>query len=640
MDANLFTAVPRTLVWLPLILLPLQFVQAYGMRRTMPLATFSLFVRRRRERARRLGLPFREVQVAFGYILLVAIILATSVARGVPENVFYSGAIALVFWAFHRRLLPRRRRVPAAALLMLALAAAGGLGGEPLLQYLSRKLITGRVAPASTDRARQTYTAIGSLGEIKQSPDILWRLIRVNGPLPRLLRIASYNGYTNGTWRAGPFPLSKTDEGETLQGNGESVFIEPDVGNEVRPEEYYRVTARQGTLPDQFMTADEASADGLPRFYLRGAFETKDLFPLPGDTSSLLLPNQNIEINVYGTLQVDPKHPVANALVLRHHNARTALPPWDLPGPSKHSPDLSIPRNERPGIRRVAAAWHLEEGDLRTKINTLRSHFVDDFTYTRYLSAPAPSRRHQDEGFVTRFLEKSHRGHCEYFATASALLLREAGIPTRYATGYAVVEPHNGNQEALVRGVHGHAWCLAWDESRRTWIDVDLTPPDWTGLETPKLPAWQGLLDRWQLLRDDLLVWRSQPGNMALTMAVLFLPLALGGAFIARRLWKSRRRLDPAAARRHVRPQQAESPLHALEKPATSLLGERPTGLPFGRWLLGLEPFLPEKDGLLRAIRLHHTLRFDPAAEPDGLRPELSTLVAEIRREISRRPRL
>ncbi|MBT8330725.1 MAG: transglutaminase-like domain-containing protein, partial [Deltaproteobacteria bacterium] len=39
---------------------------------------------------------------------------------------------------------------------------------------------------------------------------------------------------------------------------------------------------------------------------------------------------------------------------------------------------------------------------------------------------------------IENFLTRSRSGHCEYFATATVLLLRQAGIPARYARGYSV----------------------------------------------------------------------------------------------------------------------------------------------------------------------------------------------------------
>ena len=57
---------------------------------------------------------------------------------------------------------------------------------------------------------------------------------------------------------------------------------------------------------------------------------------------------------------------------------------------------------------------------------------------------------------------------CEYFAAAATLLARAAGVPARYATGYARRIQRAGRR---VGGAHAprHAWTRAWVDGR--WID-------------------------------------------------------------------------------------------------------------------------------------------------------------------------
>jgi hypothetical protein len=194
------------------------------------------------------------------------------------------------------------------------------------------------------------------------------------------------------------------------------------------------------------------------------------------------------------------------------------------------------------------------------------------------------------------------------------------------------IDPESG--EARVRGTHAHAWCRAWDEASKSWIDVDLTPPDWANLEPDQASRFQELSDWIQLRRENLLVWRDRPGNMAIITAVLLTPLLVGLAYIGRNLWRSRSRVDggkdgrPAAA-------LPVTPLSALEKPARKLLGERPPGMPLAPWLAQLSPRLPEPGLLAQAVALHQSLRFDPAEPEAGQLEELQQLVTRLRRELT-----
>ncbi len=618
LDASMLSALPQTMSWLPVIMLPLQFVQSYGMHRSMSLANLSLFLRKRRAYAMRHGLPFRDIRFSFDHVYFPSILIAASLGDFSTSPVFFPAMLVLAAAAFLPRL---KSRVSAG--VMLLLAAVGGYGGERALDYAYHQFVLGHYDPAFLTYSRQTRTSIGELGEIKQSPAIHWRLIPHQGDLPRLLRIASYNSYVNTYWSAKLPPREET---------GESEVIDFETLESFGVDEPYWITAHD-TPPE------EATADALPRFTLRGSTPRKGLFPIPGNCGSLVLPNQDIETNPFGTLRVDPKHPVADALVLWGDPMSTAMPPWsDHRHPDRRSPDLRVPGNEKEAVVRVVDELGLRGLGLSEQIATLRAYFLRDFTYTRYLSRPRPDfdDKQERERFVSVFLEESKRGHCEYFATATAFLLREAGVPTRYATGFAVVERDPGSGEALVRGIHGHAWCLAWDARRGKWIDVDLTPPDWTGREAPRMPPWQALLDRWQILRDNILVWRSQPGNLAIALGLIFLPLLAGALLIGRRLWRSKRRIGRRRTRAEERAALALSPLGALERPASRHLGERPLGVPLPRWLGSLKGVLRDPDSLDEALALHQRLRFDPRADDADLRRRLESLVLPLKRELRR----
>ena len=60
-------------------------------------------------------------------------------------------------------------------------------------------------------------------------------------------------------------------------------------------------------------------------------------------------------------------------------------------------------------------------------------YFFENFSYTM-----APGRTAYKRDFVEYFLTHQKRGFCAHFASATALLLREMGIPARYCEGYCI----------------------------------------------------------------------------------------------------------------------------------------------------------------------------------------------------------
>lgn len=623
LDTSLLEAFPGTAVWLPLIFFPLHFVQAYGLRGSMPLTALSGLARRRHAHALRHQLPFRDVRFHFGNFYLCGILLAAGLGEHSRSNLFFAGVVSLATWFFLAQSRAATRRRPTAAVILVLIAGAGGVLGEIGLNRLYRHFVHSGRGGATLAYARQVRTAIGELGEIKQSPQIQWRLRLDPGPIPRLLRVAAYNNYRNSYWDIVLPPDPVPEDFTELDSFG----VDPPS----------RITARLDEL--DFLPGEDATAPDLSSFQLRGLLENQTLLPLPGSSASLVIPAQNLEINSFGTVRIQPEDPVANATVRWKSGLTTARGPWEHPRDrSKPPPDLAIPDSEQAAIRRVASELQLRQGSLDDKIRTLRNHFFQNFTYTRYLADPAPDTKRERTDFVGIFLEETRRGHCEYFATAAALLLREAGVPTRYATGFAVMEIDPKKREVRLRGTHAHAWCLAWDERSRTWIDVDLTPPTWSDVETPRSPAWQGLQDWLDTTRVDFLVWRSDPANLSLAFAIFLVPVAVGGVWVGRRLWKSRARLETNTPHTTSRPPSAASPLHALEPAAALTLGPRSPAVPLARWLRPLADHLPDPSVLTRALQLHLQLRFDPSASAPALENELQPLVEKLHLDLSQIP--
>jgi hypothetical protein len=647
------TAMSIVFTWLPVVLLPLQFVQAYGMTSTTTLATFSMMVRRRREHAQKFGLPFREIRFGFGNVFLCATLLASCLGSRAETPVFYPILVLLGAWGLMAASGRAWKQVGVAFTASVLMSALLGTGGEmglmKLYRYMS-KLGSSSDSSSGLDYARERRTSIGSMGPLKQSPEIVWRLIPEQGPLPRLLRIASYNTYLEQGWQADLLPAELELPPESDGFTGVADITNPD--NPDDPEDQFYIA------PPNLPEPKVAVARDLPRFRLRGATSARNfsLLPLPGNAASLhQFDAEEFERNPFGTFRIKPSQPVADARVLWHPDFSPEMPPWKslasafdrrrfnfppvTPDAMKRvmvEPEFQIPPSEAAVMARVVTELGLREVPLEEKITRLRRHFVKNFRYTRYNRTREDFDPAKHGTLLGKFLTDTRAGHCEFFATATALLLREAGVPTRYVTGFMAAEIDPKTQQALLRGTHAHAWCRAWDAGLNRWIDVDLTPPDWLGLEAPRMARFQGLTDWFQRLREDLLVWRDKPGHMMWLTLGLLTPIVIGIAYIGRNLWRSRSRLEADKARLRGAV-VVVTPLTALEKPARKLLGERPPGTPLAPWLMKLSSRLPRPELLTEALALHHRLRFDPAAPAAELTAELRSLVDGLRRDLGGR---
>ncbi|MDB6080507.1 MAG: hypothetical protein JWO82_4254 [Akkermansiaceae bacterium] len=621
-------AMARVFSWLPVILLPLQFVQSYGTSPVMGLGTFSLMVRRRRVHAEKFSLPFHETYFSFGRVYLTGILISSALGVNSSSPFFFPLMVGIIGWGLMSTRSFSWAYLPVVLCLSLIPAAGAAFaGGQGLMKLYTRLINSGNSSQGANDRSRTT--SMGDLGEIKLSAEILWRVRPLQGLSPRLLRLSSYQNYLNGRWNNETPPDARSLEADYRQ--------LPEVQNPDNPDDpedkFVQCSAGGGNL--------ELVRSHLPRFHLLGNFPVKGLIPVPGSATAFHNVNlyTDLDMNSMGGVRFDPVDPLVDADVLWNSDAySTERPPWQRTQAGKNGyswPDLEIPRKEQQTIAAVAADLKLSEGSLREKIERLRGYFAEHYRYTLYNETP----KVMNEGstYIATFLTDTHRGHCEYFATATALLLRQAGVPTRYTSGFAVAEFDSSRKEYLIRGVHAHAWCRAWDAANRQWIDVDLTPPDWLKREPDQRKLLQPFLDWWKINQETFLAWRSKPGRMAIITACLVAPVIIALLIIARILWRSRQKIGNARALRRGATVLA-TPLSGLERPARRVLGHRPDGRPLAAWLTGLSGLLEKPELLGEALDLHQRARFDPAA-PADLQARLAALTRQLKAMIKRLPK-
>jgi protein-glutamine gamma-glutamyltransferase len=75
---------------------------------------------------------------------------------------------------------------------------------------------------------------------------------------------------------------------------------------------------------------------------------------------------------------------------------------------------------------------------------------------------------------VEDFLFNRKQGHCEYSATAMALMLRAVDIPSRLVSGFKGGQMSGLSGAFEVEGRHAHAWVEAWVDGQ--WKTFDPTP--------------------------------------------------------------------------------------------------------------------------------------------------------------------
>jgi protein-glutamine gamma-glutamyltransferase len=137
--------------------------------------------------------------------------------------------------------------------------------------------------------------------------------------------------------------------------------------------------------------------------------------------------------------------------------------------------------------RQVTATAH---GDAQSAEQLVR--YLQSPRYQYSLEQPET----KDKNPLEVFLFDARRGHCEYFASAMAIMLRTLNIPARNVTGFVDgrYNPYGGYY-ALRQG-DAHSWVEAYIEGRG-WVTYDPTPTARAGLG-PKQSLWadvQALMD-------------------------------------------------------------------------------------------------------------------------------------------------
>lgn len=138
--------------------------------------------------------------------------------------------------------------------------------------------------------------------------------------------------------------------------------------------------------------------------------------------------------------------------------------------------------------------------DHRERALLLEGHFLNSgqYGYTLNLSVQDPRIDPVED-----FLFNRREGHCEYFATALALMLRAVDIPARVVSGFKGAERNLLKGCWEVQECHAHLWVEAW-LGENQWITLDPTPSAARNEHLAAVAARVGFWDRMRATTNTL----------------------------------------------------------------------------------------------------------------------------------------
>ena len=131
---------------------------------------------------------------------------------------------------------------------------------------------------------------------------------------------------------------------------------------------------------------------------------------------------------------------------------------------------LQLPPEITPRTRDLARQIVADKTTQYDQVAAIKSWLVSHLRYTLVLVEPGAREP------VDFFLFERKMGHCEYFASAFAVLARAVGIPTRQVNGFLGGEWNEYQGYVAVRAGDAHSWDEVYYPGAG-WVMVDPTPP-------------------------------------------------------------------------------------------------------------------------------------------------------------------
>jgi protein-glutamine gamma-glutamyltransferase len=572
--------------WMPFCFFPIALAQSYGNRPSIPLSAFSWLLRRVPQS------PLAQISFNISYGYFAICLLAASAATQANEY-FYAGISVLLLLAL-ASVRPNRVSLQAWIVLSAIVVVGGRFSHQGLKQLQDRmeRALGTLIADffrSKTD-PREHTTQIGQSGPITLSGKIVLRVhVHPGDIVPYLLREGAYDAYRLGTWTTGTNDFAQA----SLTTNG---------------------TIRLLPAKNPFARVD------ISAYYPEG----KGLVPLPHGTFEIT----DFPV-VLGTNRLGVANVTDGPELIETHAEYWAGASLDAtPGPAE---DLGVPEDEKPALQKLVDQLGLNQmSSDRQKIRAINRFFQDPANRFHYSLNPRFRGVTRHETALARFLLESRAGHCEYFATATVLLLRQAGIRARYITGYAVPDSSRSGDTYLVRERHRHAWALVYHEDTRLWEQVDNTPASWDEVVNARSPWWEPERDFLSNLYYQFSKWRWGKGSFSRYSQWALVPLII---YLIWRILSTRRRQQSNSdgwSRRLMPPWPGmDSELFLIDRRLAEIQLSRRSDEPLSLWQQRLEETFPGSQTLSGVFFMHRRLRFDPRGLTSHDRETLRRQAAE-----------
>ena len=550
----------------PIVFMPLLFAQLYSTSDKVVIGTkFGKTVH-----------AHAPVDVRPLFIMMVFFATASADIRNVWFFVFTFGLVFILFSGSVRNTgsFFRYSVFSLVSVIIALFLAIGIVAAHIALREKMMELYQNWYNQQSSDPFKSS-TAMGETGYLKLSGNIVMRIApEQREGIPIYLKSSDYNILTGSVWHS----RSK---------DSQPVFPDPET-------EW------------QFFGEGEGSRKAFVSIWM--GRNGKGVLSIPeGSKRALKMDVAGIEKTGLGSILVDEGPDLLDFFI-------TYEPAFRFE-PLPDEKDLYIPDNEETVITKIMEENSLiGENDIQTVANIER-YFLD-FSYTLVLT-PSSGRSVLDD-----FLNSTRAGHCEYFATATVLMLRSAGIAARYSTGYSVEEYSTLEKSFIVRARDAHAWVSAYVNGN--WMTIDTTPSQWRSLDRESKSFIEPVKDLFAWLRVQYENFRRQK-NVTFNRALIIIATVLT-LFMMIKIYIRRKRVsgtDLKSDRFNGKIEGLDSPFYqVLIKCSSDGIGKNENET-LRKWVIKNSEKLKDTTDIMKMISLHEQLRFDPASPKNDIRNEL-----------------